>query len=166
MTDLANVVINQKQERPELHERIIEPAHSKEKLIISSQKIKCQEKEGNSMYPKNTLKKIEVFEISHHEKEILSRLNDLMNEIHPEGQDDTGYKSSCDGCENLWKQRDESYYKVQDAFRFILQQILKDKHLSHLNPLVEKIDDWTIDSLIFAETLSGQDFMSLYCVAE
>ena len=49
MNELTNVDMTQKQQLPEPLKRGIKPAHSKGKLIISSLKIQCQDKEGNSM---------------------------------------------------------------------------------------------------------------------
>ena len=102
----------------------------------------------------------EIFEISKHEKDILYPLYDFLYKIDalecPKSQSDR-----CGSlCEVLW----DSYFEVASAFKSILQRILISKELSHLNHLVDKLDEYSIVDIIFAETLEGQFFISLSAV--
>ena len=105
------------------------------------------------------LRRIGVFEISRHEKEIICHLKDLMRKTCPTFMhyEDVSEHEPLD---YLW----QFYHEVECTFRFKLRQILINHNVAHLDPLVKKIGELRWFDIQFDETLDGKFYISFCCL--
>ena len=112
--------------------------------------------EGNIMTQKQQLQEIETFQVSKQEHDILRQICDLEIFIHPDGLDYTDYNDSCGGCRTQSKYLLDAYEKAACSFKLILQQILINNDLCHLNHLLEKFDKGSLMGFSFEELIHAE----------
>jgi hypothetical protein len=100
--------------------------------------------------------KIEVFEVSKQEHDILRHIYDLKETLALGFLDDTDYKDSCGGCRTQSKYLLDAYDKATYSFKLILKQILISNDLCHLNYLAEKFDELDLRGFKFSEGIHAE----------
>lgn len=97
----------------------------------------------------------EFYEITEQEYEILRHMHDFTGKVYPVSLTDYSVKNPPDCCKYYYDKMWVSHEKAMCAFKFIMKQILEQRGYYNITPIVEKINDDTVDNIIFAESLNA-----------